>query len=184
MASDADLAIIGSDAADSFLIGLIPPAVVGVNLNGGEAVPDFDLEVSGTKDLSILGLAGPDLVDGRGVPRAFGKTHLPLQLLSGGGDDDQLFAGGMQSQISGGSGRDHLAGSMGPDLLSGGRGRDTMISGRGKDSVFAVDHKRDLIKCGASRDGAFADRRDKVGRCERVDRATRLGGDPVVIIPF
>lgn len=185
MNSDADLALIGTDAPDTFLIGLIAPAVVGINTNGAEAVPDFDIQVTGTKDIAILGQGGADLIDGRGIPTTFGsRTFLPLESLSGGEGDDRLLTGGIQSQISGGDGRDSLSGSQGPDVLTGGRGRDTIFSGKGKDSVFAVDHKRDRIQCGGGRDHTVADPRDKLKRCETVTRTGHRFSDPVVIEPF
>jgi Ca2+-binding RTX toxin-like protein len=163
----------------------VAPSVIGVNTNAADAVPDFDLEVSGTKDLAIVGRGGADRIDGRGVPTTFGsRTFLPLELLSGGPGDDQLLTGGNQSEISGGAGRDLISGSPGTDELSGGSGRDTIVGGRGKDYVLAVDHKRDRIRCGPSRDHAIADPRDKQRGCETITRTGHRFPDPVVIGPF
>jgi hypothetical protein len=103
------------------------------------------------------GSAGPNvLVGGPLADRLFGLAG--NDLLRGRAGDDLL---------DGGAGRDRIFGDRGADLLIGGRGRDRLVGGRGGDRIRARDGQLDTVDCGAGRDRALADRRDRVSRsCE------------------
>jgi Ca2+-binding RTX toxin-like protein len=83
-------------------------------------------------------------------------------LLRGLGGNDRLFGRG---------GDDRLLGGAGDDRLVGGAGKDVLESGAGRDVVESRDGVRDVVRCGAGKDTAVADRLDWVGRdCELVRR--------------
>jgi Ca2+-binding RTX toxin-like protein len=104
-----------------------------------------------------------DYVNGAGV-----------DLLRGGGDDDNLL---------GRDGRQRLWGGSGEDYIVGGYDRDRMLGGTGKDTINAIlndpldPHSpeggagRDFIDCGAGRDTVYIDGHDRVRHCERVHRS-------------
>jgi Ca2+-binding RTX toxin-like protein len=99
----------------------------------------------------VFGLAGNDKLNGlRGA-----------DCLNGGRGNDKL---------NGGSGRDRLTGGAGRDRLNGGKGRNRYRGGAGKDRVNAVNGAKDRVDCGAGRDLATVDRKDRTKHCERVRR--------------
>jgi Ca2+-binding RTX toxin-like protein len=99
----------------------------------------------------ILGLAGNDVLRGRG-------------------GDDCLSGGPGRDRLLGGPGADRLDGGRGADRLDGGAGTNRYDAGPGNDVVRARNGRRELVACGAGRDRARVDRRDRVRRCERVTR--------------
>jgi hypothetical protein len=84
--------------------------------------------------------------------------------------DDRLFGLGGRDCVTGGAGDDTLAGDGGRDVLSGGAGRNSYSAGPGRDRVKAANGVREVVDCGAGRDRATVDRRDRVRRCESVKR--------------
>jgi Ca2+-binding RTX toxin-like protein len=66
-------------------------------------------------------------------------------------------------------GNDDLFGMRGADRLKPGNGRDFVNAGLGRDWIFAIDSRRDVIFCGDGFDSVFADRRDELNDCERVE---------------
>ena len=108
----------------------------------------------------LVGLGGADLLlGGEGT-----------DCLVGGDGDDRLSGGPRSDTLKGGSGNDALRGGSGADKLVGGSGEDRLLGGSGSDSLHARDRSRDVVDCGAARDVARVDRRDRVLRCERVLR--------------
>ena len=67
-------------------------------------------------------------------------------------------------------GNDTLLGVGGADILIGGSGSDRLAGGPGADLIRARDGVRDVIDCGAGRDIAVVDRRDRVKNCEVIRR--------------
>ncbi len=113
---------------------------------------------------------GPDLLVGSGG----------ADCLYGDGGRDRMLGRRGGDALLGGAGADRLSGGDGTDLLIGMRGRDALRAGPGNDSLRAADGARDLLKCGAGRDRAVVDPRDRALRCERVrvlrSRAPRDAG--------
>jgi len=92
---------------------------------------------------------------------------------------DRIEGRGGHDCLIGGSGNDVLRGERGSDRLTGGRGDDVLVggpgvnaydAGPGKDYVDARNGTVELVRCGADRDQARVDRRDRVSGCERVSR--------------
>ena len=97
----------------------------------------------------------------------------------GGGDrirgasgHDCLLGGRGNDTLRGEGGDDRLTGGSGADLLIGGPGTNAYDAGRGNDVVQAANGRREVVRCGAGKDRARADRRDRLYGCER---ATRVG---------
>lgn len=104
------------------------------------------LAVSGTL---LLALAAGDVPAG--------------EIISGTEGDDRIHGLPGADGISGGAGRDEIY---------GGPGRDVMLGGPGDDFIEAKDGERDFVACGAGRDVASVDERDRVSRdCEIVYRS-------------
>jgi Ca2+-binding RTX toxin-like protein len=61
---------------------------------------------------------------------------------------------------------DDLRGGAGRDRLSGGGGTDRLAGGSGRDFLLARDGRRDRVDCGAGRDRARTDAKDRVLACE------------------
>jgi Thrombospondin type 3 repeat/RTX calcium-binding nonapeptide repeat (4 copies) len=107
----------------------------------------------------LFALASKDCVTGGGGNDAL-RAGAGLDLVKGGGGRDRIV---------GAAGKDALLGNAGKDRLNGGRGRDLLKGNAGNDRIKAADSRRDKVRCGAGRDRAIVDRRDKVARnCERV----------------
>ena len=137
-----------------------------------------DLIVGGAKADTIDGGSGDDCLEGRG-----GKDRLHggagADRLSGGAGTDALFgdagpdkiAGGSgNDKLTGGAGNDTLAGAAGNDVLTGGSGRNKYSAGGGKDVIAAANGVVETVDCGAGRDRATVDKKDRVVGCERVRR--------------
>jgi Ca2+-binding RTX toxin-like protein len=122
-----------------------------------------------------------------GCKNALQGTNNPDTLTGGGsgdiifgyGADDRLRGSGGHDCLLGGRGGDTLQGDTGDDRLTGGSGADVLVggpgtnaydAGRGNDVVNAANHRIELIRCGAGKDRARVDRRDRVIGCERVTR--------------
>jgi len=90
--------------------------------------------------------------------------------LFGLGGSDCLYGGPGSDRLSGGTGNDAVFGGQGNDTVTGGPGSDQISGGVGNDAISARDGVRDTISCGAGRDAASVDRRDRVTGCERVFR--------------
>lgn len=93
-----------------------------------------------------------------------------VRTLFGGPGNDLLVGSADQDVLDGDAGDDRIYGRGGNDDLYGGPGRDLIVAGAGNDRVFAADGDRDTVRCGAGRDEARADRRDRLTNCERVKR--------------
>jgi hypothetical protein len=74
--------------------------------------------------------------------------------------------------IRAGAGNDTIVAGAGADTVVPGPGRDFVVGGEGRDLIYARDGERDVIDCGPYLDRVFADRIDKLVKCERVFRRT------------
>ena len=108
----------------------------------------------------LRGLAGNDRIKGAGG----------ADCLLGGLGNDTIAGGGGGDVILGELGNDRLVGRGGKDRIVAGPGRNNLFGTGGRDDLDAVNGKRDRVNCGRGRDTARADRRDRVRRCERVQR--------------
>jgi Ca2+-binding RTX toxin-like protein len=96
--------------------------------------------------------------------------------LSGGPGDDNPVTSRAVGMLDGGPGADVISGGPGHDFLYAGSwprdsAVDTLKGGDGNDFLDAENRPaaRDIVSCGAGRDGAWVDRKDIVsGDCERV----------------
>jgi len=144
-----------------------------------------------TRDDVIVGTSASERIDGRGGndticagagnDRVRGSAGNDLLLgeagndlvIGGAGTDDVRGEAG-RDRVAGGNGRDRVDGGAGNDRLDektlGGGGRDRLFGGAGIDSIRADDRTIDAVDCGAARDTAVLDRRDRAIRCERVRR--------------
>jgi hypothetical protein len=129
-------------------------------LNGGDG--NDTLEGSGGNDVESGGNGRDRMAGGAGRDR-----------MSGGAGNDSLNGGSSNDTLSGGSGNDTLNGSSGNDRISGGSGKNRYSGGSGNDRINARNRRTERVDCGAGRDTATVDRRDKVRRCERVRRSGR-----------
>lgn len=91
--------------------------------------------------------------------------------LIGGDGHDRLCGRGSGDYIHGGGNADEIRGGNGPDTLVGGSGVDEVRGMMGDDFIFTVDStKNDRIYCGGGVDRVYADRGDRVHRCEIITR--------------
>jgi hypothetical protein len=88
-------------------------------------------------------------------------------------------AGTCEKRIVGTEKRDRLSGTAenelirglsGNDRIKGGGGNDCLRGNRGADRIDARDGEADRVRCGRGRDKVRADRGDRVGGCEVVQR--------------
>ena len=93
--------------------------------------------------------------------------------LKGRGGNDCLIGGPGSDRLLGGPGLDRLTGGPGRDRLFGNGGRNAYDAGPGKDFVDAVNGRAETVRCGAGRDRARVDVKDRVRGCERVRRVER-----------
>ena len=90
--------------------------------------------------------------------------------MNGTAGDDVIVGGEGRDLIDGLGGDDRICAGRGPDRLRGGQGRDRFYGGPGRDRITATGGGRDIVDCGPGRDRVWADRRDRLRRCERVRR--------------
>jgi Ca2+-binding RTX toxin-like protein len=96
--------------------------------------------------------------------------------LSGGPGDDNPVTSRAVGMLDGGPGADVISGGPGHDFLYAGSwprdsAVDTLKGGDGNDFLDAENRPaaRDIVSCGAGRDGAWVDRKDIVSDdCERI----------------
>jgi Ca2+-binding RTX toxin-like protein len=156
----------------------------------------FGDRLSGDRNDNVLeGLAGNDLIDGRGgfdtADYLFSPDGVVVDLEAGRAEDghgttDTLLAiervrgSALSDQISGNSGADVLLGNAGHDLLSGNRGPDQLGGGAGSDELSGGDGK-DLLFGGLGADlltgGAGADVFLYTAADQGVDTITDLSPD-------
>jgi hypothetical protein len=166
----------------------------GADLIDGTSAPDH-VATFGGDDLvhafggadCVSGGAGSDtLVLGPGDDEGLGRGG--HDALDGGPGSDALLGGLGADRLFGGDGDDLLAddpsdraqdlldGGAGNDRLQAGLGADVLRGGPGDDTLYAANGAVDAVDCGDGRDRAFADRGDRVERCE----AIVLGARPAV----
>ncbi len=133
-------------------------ACLNLNARNGTAAAD---RLTGTAAGDLLrGLAGNDRIKGgRGA-----------DCLLGGLGRDTISGGKGGDVILGEAGDDRLMGRGGKDRIVAGPGRNRLFGAAGRDDLDAVNGKRDRVNCGRGRDSARTDKRDRVRRCERVQR--------------
>jgi Ca2+-binding RTX toxin-like protein len=123
-------------------------------------------------DDGLAGSAAGDRLNGLGGSDGlFGAAG--DDCLTGGAGDDWLSGGPGNDDLRGEAGNDVLLGGDGNDVLNGGAGTNTLSAGRGNDTVSARNGRTERIDCGAGRDTATVDRRDRTRNCERVRRPRR-----------
>ena len=111
-------------------------------------------------DDTLTGTAGADLICGLAG----------ADVIRGLAGNDTLCCGPGNDSLYGGSGSDRLSGNAGNDRLDGGAGKDSLVGGAGRDRINAKDGKRDRVDCGAGRDTATVDKKDRLRHCERTKR--------------
>jgi hypothetical protein len=132
------------------------PDVLSFGRRGGEIAgqlnsdEDPDLEANTLATLLLRGKGGDDVLSAAGLTR----PELPRQA-------EPVSPLRTSASFEGGPGRDTITGGARADLVTGDGGNDLILVGGGG---------RDEVDCGPGRDEAFAGRRDKVRRCERVVR--------------
>ena len=67
-------------------------------------------------------------------------------------------------------GNDIIDAGSGVDTVIAGAGRDVVDSGGGGDTIRVRDGERDVVDCGTETDVVFADRKDVLRHCEKVQR--------------
>ena len=120
----------------------------------------------GTKGSDVLsGRGGTDWIDGRGGN----------DVIRGGPGDENPLTSRAIGTLDGGSGADVISGGPGRDDLwdgpwPGDSAVDILQGGDGNDFLVAENRPaaRDIVRCGAGRDGAWVDRKDIVSDdCEK-----------------
>lgn len=102
----------------------------------------------------------------------------------GGKGKDVIRGGGKADLLKAGAGADKVSGGGGDDRLNAGTGRDKLGGGTADDVIRATDGERDIVKCGAGKDVAIVDRRDRVApNCERL-RGSGALRPPSLRLPF
>ena len=82
-----------------------------------------------------------------------------------------MYGGPSNDGLRGGSGRDVVKGDTGNDTVTGGAGLDQLFGGGDEDKLLARDGNKDRVNCGAGKDLAVVDKKDRVSRnCETVRR--------------
>ncbi len=179
--------MIGTGLAEEIHMGTLANGVTGINLNpGAEAVPDADVEVTAADGIGLSAGDGNDVLRARGAPGFAGPVSRRVTIGTAGGPGrDLLVAGRGQMFAFGAGGSDRILGSQSPDLIDAGKGRDLIKSGRASDLVIAVAGGRDRVNCGAGKDLAAVDRKDRRRGCEKPRRLAEifeeifLGGTPL-----
>jgi Ca2+-binding RTX toxin-like protein len=127
----------------------------------------------------ILGEGGRDVLQGGPPPP---QPEFPPRCETSPNNDDDIVGGDGNDFLNGNLGNDQLVGGSGDDVLweevcfrgDGEAGTsETLIGGGGNDFLWVRDTpfqaaRKDLVLCGAGRDGASVDRVDVVVGCERL----------------
>ena len=114
-----------------------------------------------TKNVFVGG-PGPDTIYGTtGGDVIYGKTG--NDSLHGRAGNDVIYGGKGDDLIKGGDGNDVEYGGDGNDTLYGGRGADSEYGGPGNDTLYALadDNQIDIVDCGAGRDVAWLNAKEK-----------------------
>jgi hypothetical protein len=165
----------GTDAPETFTIGMEPSGSAGVNMNA-DVSSDPDVDVVGSRYVVVHAEGGNDLVTAQGGAGFVGPLRGAFAIADAGAGRDLLLAGPDGSGFLGEEGRDGLVGSPRHDFLDGGSGKDKILARGGDDSIDALDRKKDRVVCGSGRrDHATVDTRDRIKGCERGRRVTFPG---------
>jgi hypothetical protein len=148
--------------------------------------PDTLLGKGGNDDISglggaddILGGGGRDVLQGGPPPP---RPEFPPRCEASPNNNDDIVGGAGNDFLNGNVGSDQLVGGSGDDVLweevcfrgDGEAGTfETLIGGDGNDFLWVRDTpfqaaRKDLVLCGAGRDGASVDRVDVVVGCEKL----------------
>lgn len=114
----------------------------------------------GTDTVTYADRATPVLIEADRGGAEHGRERDELrgvEVIVGGGADDELTAVGGQT----------LVGGPGDDVLEGGTGADTLRGDAGDDVLIADDGARDELDCGAGTDRYVADAVDELTGCEQ-----------------
>lgn len=128
-----------------------------------------NVQAGGAGDDLLQGGAAGDRLTGLGGSDAL-LGAAGADCLRGGPGDDFLSGGAGNDNLRGDAGSDILSGGPGADVISTGSGTNLVNGGTGADRIAAANRVRETIRCGAGRDRATVDRRDRVKGCERVRR--------------
>jgi RTX calcium-binding nonapeptide repeat (4 copies) len=166
----------GTGLADVVHAGTLPGGATGINLNAAsETAPDVDMELSGADGVGLNGGGGNDVFLGRGAPGFAGPVSRRVAIgVAGGPGRDRIEAGRGPLFAFAGGGRDVILGSQSPDLIEAGQGRDLVKAGRAPDLVITAEGGRDRVNCGAGRDFAIVDRKDRRRGCEKPKKGSDI----------
>jgi hypothetical protein len=155
------IGIVGSASKDRMTIGRLKGTDGAVNLDASHDDRDADVLFHGNREQFQIELgAGADRFSGS-AKRGFDRPYRYPLVVAGGAGDDTLIGTAGKDIFSGETGHDNLIGFGGPDFL------DAHDYGGPPD--FTQFPSRDAIRCGPGHDIARADRKDRVGGCERID---------------
>jgi Ca2+-binding RTX toxin-like protein len=155
-------------AAGSLVIPALGDDGEGHRYRRGGSDPTEPLQDGGCKN-ALQGTNDPDTLTGaRGGDIIFG--YGAADRLRGASGHDCLLGGRGADTLRGDAGDDRLTGGSGADVLVGGPGSNAYDAGSGNDRVDAANRRIELVRCGAGKDRARVDRRDRVSGCERVTR--------------
>ncbi|HEX2128182.1 MAG TPA: hypothetical protein VHF58_03090 [Solirubrobacterales bacterium] len=135
---------------DRVTLGRVPDSDGALNLNAGDDA-DADLVFTSANEQiqAYLG-SGADRFTA-GSPPGFARPYRSIYF------------------VDGEDGKDRLVGGPGRDGFSGERDADRLVGRGGEDQLIADRGGADRVSCGAGRDYARVDRRDRVSGCERAD---------------
>jgi Ca2+-binding RTX toxin-like protein len=120
-------------------------------LRGGAGWDTVDYGyASAALTITMDGATANDGVSGEGD-----NVASDVEVLVGGGGNDQITGGAGDNELWGGSGNDVLDGAGGNDMLSGGAGSDTLNGGLGADVLDGESASGDVLDCGAGDDVAW-----------------------------
>lgn len=128
----------------------------------GRAGDDKIIPAAGARIPHFVSAQGEDGDDVLVAPR-----HAESSLLGGPGAD-MIRSGSASDFFTGGRGDDVITGGGGADEIWAGSGRDVLFGGRGGDFIVSHGRERDQVSCGAGRDRALVDRRDRLRSCELI----------------
>ena len=173
-ADDASVFVVAADGGSAPLRVAGPFADLGP-LSWAPASDALAYTVRGGVELTLLDGAASSsrLVAGAAVGTSFAPTDPHGNVLAyagpnarcGGHDAIRLFD---EAVLAGSC---EIDGTPGADVIEGTpRGGDVIVAGSGNDIVHAHDGHADRVDCGPGRDVVWADRGDRLARCEIVHR--------------